>query len=104
MDKRPYSVTETLLAIIFLTATIVLEAHAISLVFKGQKFPALEYAGMGMIFFSGCFDPINTIWAMLPFTSLKDVRESRWPKASAIAVGIGTPAFFIGWIFKHWLS
>jgi len=69
---------------------------------NGEPFRAVEAAGAAIFFFGACFDPVNWIWRLLPFTKRDQIMQPPpWAKIGWLVFGIGWVVFVVGLIGKY---
>lgn len=101
LDPRSLAV-EVVAAVLLFGASLAAVHLAVADQASGKPFRTIETAGIAIIFFSGCFDPVNWIWRLLPFTKRDQIMQPPpWAKIGWIIFGIGWVVFVVGLIGKY---
>jgi hypothetical protein len=64
----------------------------------------LSAAGLSLIIFGGCFDPVNFLWNLIAFLPGKIAVSPRRAKVGWIIAGIGVACLAVGLIAGYLLS
>ncbi len=69
----------------------------------GHPYTGLKFVGFSITVLGGCFDPINYLWLLLPFTFSHIVKSPRYARLTFPVMIIGWVLIIIGWVGDGWL-
>jgi hypothetical protein len=94
---------EIVLGIALFVAGVALAWHAVIEARLGKQFTGVEFLGIALIIFGGCFDPVNFVCLCFPFVSRDVAISPPFKKLGWTFWGVGFVLAVAGWVGEHWV-
>ena len=103
-DLKPASREDSMMATIVLAcAGFILLAFSLWNFLRLHTGAGMKLLGFSLFFFGGCFDPVNSLWHWLPFTTRDIVQSPKYFRCVGLFLLIGCICIAIGWYGDGWL-